>query len=1059
MSLVFLKSRDKQAQEGRHNPNKPYQYSNYLTQPLELPPESQVAYISSSFNIDTDFTLPTNNGFRMLIGHKELDYPLFIRGDPYYKRGDYKTVINNMVTEANEFGLNDMFVNKKEKKDITYLSTVNKGHDYGYNFFYDDVTDKVQLKAIQSTGVDNYNLDFNAVNANPTYNFSGGGTYPIKLNWNGYYNSSEYVLDSRSYVINSPSGNFQFTGGNVGGFVVGQYTNNGNARPNVYSGGANYYNTGYRYNGATQNTKYNFTSTTYGLPAFDKGYYGLNCTSVGIRRVIGDITPSTDPQQSNSGGHQYIGHLNSGGYAIWTQSNIPQNVANIHYTTAEYGATKVGFTGLAPQFVGVQSRTFLESLVALDPSLDGSNFEDNLRFFVENCDLNKGNTPNSATNAFARYLFGFKIYDSGTTGARKLFVRGEILQEEELTGNSLFRSGYKLIGNKALDIEKLSNGINTCVPVGESEITFDGTANYGIQTFDTTAGRTPASLFFRFRWINPYQMCIEYTLSVQGYTGTYNNHTDEPYAPSATSDPTYVPSVEDPATETILLDSSTSGNEYPVTNNTTFHDAGGAGLDYNNNQFDPVTFYAEEGETVVMTVNDITFEHSSTQMYDRLSFEVSNDGITYQTIDLPGFQKPANTSFPYSNSFGGPSYNSSQSYPGFIFPGTSAKFTELGGTLGAPINLGYRYVRFWFTSDSSATEPGWDITLSQSSPLLLSINPSDYDPRDKWCLLATMNLGTEEYFIPTYLGDMLLMNYPIAVSNSADKYRDFLTMHKGYFNPRVTDRSFLTNITGSFGYPSITDTLFFNELIGDTIGVLYRNSSNPVLSSKVFLQEDGATLTNFQYKTSFENTGLYDYLIVGSSPGATKGYCKLLTVELKEDTDLDDFINNKGNIYSGEPLYPLYQPNGLEIGYILGFVKVTDETQIFTGDVELVSKSITFTGVEDVSNSSNIFSLHLQLTNLPVQSSNGVVSSQNKTIQVINSVCINNTYDASSYRFYCDETPRLVWIDLNNAQPITVNKLDIRITDDENIPATFLINDSEVTLQFRKKPATDTSLS
>lgn len=1055
MSLVFLKSRDKQAKRTRHNPNKPYSFSNYLTQPIELPPQSQVAYVSSTFNIDDDLSI-SEGTMRLLFGLKELDYPMRLISQKINEVGNPSLVVNQLIEPLNEYGINDMFVNKLESENTLVGSSLNKAYDFGYNFFYDKDTDKVQIAATQTTGVDNFNLDFNALNKNPAFeslSWQGvaGGTYPEGINWNELY-SEKYHNDPTIYKFDSPDGNAVFDDEAVQGLRLGVVSDDTDGLDNIYLAGPNYYNTGFLCADLAINTSYEFTtpSDQDNMPLYNKKQYPLITTATGIRRVVGNVNPSSDPQRSNTGGHQYIGALNSGGYAIWAPSNTAQALADQHYDDTIYGTSKVGFTGIAPQFVGVHSIEMIKRVC------EGNTLQEKLQDFVSICDLNDSRSINEPIGAFPRYLFGLRIEEQfNEIQSNKLVVYAEIVDGS--FGASEDKSFYEVIGNQPLDIEALSGGVNTCVPEGEDPIVFAEGANYHIQTYDNEGGEDPAMLFFRFRWINPYQMCIEYTLSVEGQAGAYNNATDTPYAPSPTSNPnpsTEVP-VPIPSSETIELDNTTNGTTRVLTNNTTFLDSGGSGGFYSNNENYFMNFDAGEGYSVTMLLNSFDFEHASFIMYDRFSVQVSDDGLTYTNVVLAGFQTSANPVFPYSTSFGGPSYNSSQSYPGWILPLNPTRYAELGGNISQTINLNSRYVRFGFTSDGSSTRAGWNITLKPDQPYLTdptAIVPDDYNPLNKWCLLASMNmkkidLEQRDIFFPTYFGDMILNQFPVASSNGTNIRSDFKTCTKGYYNPRITERSIVPAQSSDPNYdyykdPSTQDKTFFNN---DNMVPLqfYYEEIKKVLSSPIFLNNgDASTLT---FNNTFTNLGTYDYQFGSDS------MVKLLSVELKTKEDTLEFLNQKQAIDGGEVLFERFEPNGLELGYNLGYVRQSQRKLIFTGEVDPATKRITLTAEDDLDVNSKLFNLHLQLTNLPIQSQNGAVSSQNKTIQVINSLCISKTYDDVNFRFYCDQSPRLIWVDLNNAEPIVLNKLDVNICDDENLPARFLSNDTDLVIMFRKK--------
>ncbi len=1052
MSLVFVKSRDKQAKNTRHNPNKPYAFSNYLTQPIELKPNSQVAYVSSTFNIDDDLSIGKGT-MRWLNGMKELDYPIRLISEDINEIGNPSKVVNQLIEPLNEYGISDMFTNKLEAEETLVGTSLNKAFDFGYNFYYDNDTDKVQLTATQTTGVDNFNLDFNALNQNPTFDAlswvgSAGGTYPAGINWNELY-STKYHTDLTTYQFNSPAGNATFDTPSVQGLLLGRVSDDTDGLDNIYTGTANYYNTGYLTCDLATNTSYDFTtpSDTNNMPEYNERQYGLITTATGIRRVVGNVNPSSDPQKSNNGGHQYIGHLNSGGYAIWAPSNTSQALADQHYDATTYGTSKVGFTGIAPTFVGVHSIEMIKRVSV------GNTLEEVLQDFVSICDLNDSLYDDEPGGAFPRYLFGLRIEEEFNVGSsNKTVVYAEFMDTS--LGADETSSAYEIIGNKKLDIEALSGGVNTCVPEGEDPVIFAPGANYHIQTYDNEGGEDDAMLFFRFRWINPYQMCIEYTLSVEGLAGTYNNSIDEPYAPSIQSNPN--PSTADPVpsptSETVELDDTTNGTTRTLTNNTTFTDSG-AGSDYSSGEDYFIVFDAGVGKTVTMLINSFGFEHSTFAMYDRLSIQTSNDGLTYTNANLTGFQASATQSYPYSTSFAGSTWDNSSSHPGWIFPSTTTRYATLGGVIADTLNLNARYVRFGFTSDNSATDDGWNLTLKPDTPYLddpSAFNPAHFNPTTQWCLLASMNMknvaGVErDLFFPTYMGDMILNQFPVASSNGLNVRADFKTCTKGYYNPRITERSVVPAQENDINFraynnPSSKDTKFFNN---DGMLPLEFNYQVPDISSPIFVNNgEASTLT---FNNTFTNLGVYDYKFGENT------MVKLLSVELKTKEDTREILSQKQTIDGGEVLYQRFNPNGLELGYSLGYVKPNQRRLITTGVVDGATKVISLTATDDLDVNSKLFNLHVQLTNLPIQSQNGVVSSQNKTIQVINSLCIGKVYDYVNYRFFCDQSPRLIWIDLNNADSITLNRLDIQFCDDENLPCRFMSNDSDVVLMFRCK--------
>jgi hypothetical protein len=174
-----------------------------------------------------------------------------------------------------------------------------------------------------------------------------------------------------------------------------------------------------------------------------------------------------------------------------------------------------------------------------------------------------------------------------------------------------------------------------------------------------------------------------------------------------------------PSFETVILDNTTNGTTRGLTNTTTFTDSGSGGQ-YQPNENYLITFDAGVGYTVNATVNSFGFEHTTNQMYDRLGLQTSTDGITFNNIAVQWLQASATTTPPYSTSFTGGSWNSSSSNFGWILPKDEPRAILLGGvpsnTFPALINLGTRYVRFYFFSDGSSQDEGWDITLQPNTP-------------------------------------------------------------------------------------------------------------------------------------------------------------------------------------------------------------------------------------------------------------------------------------------------------------------------------------------------------
>jgi len=182
---------------------------------------------------------------------------------------------------------------------------------------------------------------------------------------------------------------------------------------------------------------------------------------------------------------------------------------------------------------------------------------------------------------------------------------------------------------------------------------------------------------------------------------------------TARRDTTYLTSAE-----TVILNNTSNNTTRNLTNSTTFVDSGDTGGDYTSNENYSITFDAQAGYTVDMIVNDFQFEHTTYRMYDRLGIQGSNDGVNFNNLSVQWLQKSATSTPTWSTSFyGSNAWNSTGADNGYILPkDTSRAILLSSGTFPVTVNTGYRYIRFYFRSDSSANDDGWDITLQPNTP-------------------------------------------------------------------------------------------------------------------------------------------------------------------------------------------------------------------------------------------------------------------------------------------------------------------------------------------------------
>ena len=175
------------------------------------------------------------------------------------------------------------------------------------------------------------------------------------------------------------------------------------------------------------------------------------------------------------------------------------------------------------------------------------------------------------------------------------------------------------------------------------------------------------------------------------------------------------------SSETVILNNTSNNTIRNLTNSTTFVDSGDTGGDYTSNENYSITFDAQQGYTINMSVNDFRFEHTTYRMYDRLGVQGSNDGVNFTNLSVQWLQKSAISTPTWDNSFyGSNAWNGTGTDNGYIFPKSTSRALLIGGvpnnTFPATINTNYRYIRFYFRSDSSTNQDGWDMTLTPNTP-------------------------------------------------------------------------------------------------------------------------------------------------------------------------------------------------------------------------------------------------------------------------------------------------------------------------------------------------------
>jgi hypothetical protein len=1054
MSLIFVKNKDNSVESDKYSGLLPYRFSNFFTQPIKIPSNAQIAYVSSTFSIDNAGYLQ-GDPFYALIGD-----PLYNATIPlYYPNSniqDWDEGVNLIGALVNQYGTdnnyNDLFFTKEEVFGVEQLN-----FDSGNNFYFTD-EGKVKIRTPQRLVNDTFNQLFNCCGANPELSYTGGSqNVPagINLSDNAFINDVEFKAFNPT---NNPNRITQTTAD-----CFSQLPNSDAVLP--ITSDADFYNTQYGFYKISDDTYdwANNSGATYKvweqLP-FDGGFYPMVINNTSIKQNVNFPSSVVDGVPTdNGGGHATISKLNkfSGGYGIHSFRNVSQQLARNHYDDAFMNLSGIsgrttGFTGISPQFFGVIPTEFVYG------NLSRLSEEENAQRFLDEVDLNNAINgvndefsvidPMNPFGNYARYMYGVRIYEVAGT----LLAQAQILDPNA----SLIDSDYIDVGFP-LDIYKLSKGIIPNIQNG-GDYTFQENADFRINIHNRDTSATSASLFFRFRWTTPYCMNIEYCLSVEGDEQSYNVLTDAPYD-FATSDGITGTNNEINRTETILLNNTTGLSDrvlsFPVGNVDTnnlpvsviqFRDSGGTGGDYRPNERYLYTFDAGVGNTINLEIVDFEFEHSGFAMYDRLSIRVSNDGITYNNIRVPWFNTSANSVFPYSTSFG--AGGQTDSYGGYIFPEdpTTAQTLWVNnpsttGNLTFPANIstGFRFVKFGFTSDGSAQRRGWDINVSTAQPNTITTSNYTANPTREWVCLFSMesynrsvNPSQDKYLIPSYVGDLAMVQYPTTEEHSVGR-KGYFDIRKSYrYNNRIQEGQRNANL-----FKPLIDLPFFQ---GD-----YLTDSNILVISNTAGSTTPKLLKNgvLQQPETFTSDGY-----------STKEIKFLLnTIEDANNLELFKKVNSS-------PYFPSTGlPRNLELGRMLGLVSndITGNGSVVELDEDINDTGTDFiiygfNGLNFITNGDLAFSNHIQITNLPIQSQNGVKSTMNKTIYIVNSLNLTNSIDFGSSTKFTDTAPVLLWIDLNNYGEINLNKLDVLITNDDNVEQKLLRGLTDMTFMIRKKP-------
>jgi len=164
------------------------------------------------------------------------------------------------------------------------------------------------------------------------------------------------------------------------------------------------------------------------------------------------------------------------------------------------------------------------------------------------------------------------------------------------------------------------------------------------------------------------------------------------------------------------------GNSYE-----TMADDGGLGSDYSTSHSRCITYDAGAGNKIMINPVNFLTEHSSFSMYDRIGITcanasslLSNSSSNLSSADSTLSQYLYQSSSSSPSTFWGPSWTASNppygNGGGWLFPsssGTDSKGNNNSGWINQWYIIDARYIKIFFKSDGSATEPGWNFRIAR----------------------------------------------------------------------------------------------------------------------------------------------------------------------------------------------------------------------------------------------------------------------------------------------------------------------------------------------------------
>jgi len=586
MSLVFLKNDDTTSQKnGRVQ--KAYRFSNFLTQPIKLPTNSQVALVNASFTIDEQVNLDNDQPIYALTGQPILNMPYEVKMLENDLIDDWTQFFNELGEEITEMNPDNNYMYNVSEDTVvqppqnavpplnpesrTQVSTPQGGLNwYLQNSGKSGLRVTQQADLMNDVFYQNFTSVFIPQDGSPAQTTGlplGANVYQsggFKINYQALNNAGGVISDQdiiedtddslnwlalgdiAPYNTDSWVPRYNFT--SIGGFHLGTADANGggtdwmNLMPDQ-----SYFNTQFLWNDKLQNIDLPVAQPVSEYYKYYRGAddgiskdngWAIQANKMCIKRAVGSTTPDV-ANNTYASGHQHIGANNSGGYVVMGMEINDVAEASSKYSAGSMGSSDlVGCIGSSPFFAGVIPSACLYDREDADGNVMGDTAS--VYDFIKKVDLNVGddNDPDGhrnlkmfdRNNAQCRYLFGVKLGYS-QINPNHVFLQAQVLQSN-LDGGSMAESLYRNV-NQPLYIPSLAQGTNTaCSPHHQFEPNWAIGASPSQRQLNTYGGgRSGVNLFLRFRWDTPYTMCCEFILAVDGDPLSYNPATDTPYLP------------------------------------------------------------------------------------------------------------------------------------------------------------------------------------------------------------------------------------------------------------------------------------------------------------------------------------------------------------------------------------------------------------------------------------------------------------------------------------------------------------------------------------------------